>query len=284
MPANGLKPEKDKNIMHYCVVMGMLEEILSKLEIRETASLYDHEQAITKNLIKLKEGMLNIGQLVDPIITDKKTGVVLDGNHRLNVLKMIECKLTVCQIIDYQDDKIKVGTWYPTATITKEELLKLDSVRCEKVEEKTGREAVDSLRAPLLAITPSGENYLLNPGKYKLKEMVEEQRYLLGLLDRFEPSYLPLEETGERMKLGQTLFYRRAYTKDEIVRFALEHSPLPPKSTRHLIPWRIIRLNMRLGWLNGSKENAWNEMKNMLEKRVYSWNVRKYYEPVIVIY
>jgi len=264
--------------------MAMLEEILSKLEIRETNLLYDHEQTITKNLIKLKEGMLNLGQLVDPIITDKKTNVVLDGNHRLNVLKIIECPLTVCQIVDYQSDEIKVGTWYPTATITKDALLKLDSVRYEKVDEKTGREAVDNLRAPLLAITPEGESYLLNSGKYKLKEMVEEQRYLLGLIDKVNPSYVPLEEVEKRRKEGQTLFYRRSYTKSEIIKFAQDHSPLPPKSTRHLIPWRIIRLNMRLGWLNGSKETAWNEMKNMLEKRIYSWNVRKYYEPVIVIY
>lgn len=264
--------------------MGMFEEILSKLEIRETNLLYDHEQAITKNLIKLKEGMLNIGQLVDPLITDKKTGVVLDGNHRLNVLKMIECPLAVCQVVDYQSDEIKVGTWYPVAAITKQEILKLDSVRWEKVDERTGRDAVDKIGAPLLAITPEGESYLLNSGKYKLKEMVEEQKYVLSLLEKYRPSYLPLEEIEGRRKEGQTIFYRRSYTKDEIIKFAVDHSPLPPKSTRHLIPWRIIRLNMRLGWLNSGKETAWNEMKNMLEKRIYSWNVRKYYEPVIVIY
>lgn len=262
----------------------MLEEILSRLEIRETNSLYDHEQVITKSLIKLKEGMLNIGQLVDPLIIDKKTGVVLDGNHRLNVLKIIECPLAACQTVDYQSNEIKVGTWYPTLDISTEELLKLDSVRYEKVDEETGKKAVDSLRAPLLAITPSKECFLLNPGKYKIKEMVEEQRYLLSLLDAKQPSYLPIEEIEERRKRGQTVFYRRTYTKEEIIKFALDHSPLPPKSTRHLIPWRIIRLNMKLGWLNSDKQTAWNEMKNMLEKRAYNWNVRKYYEPVIVIY
>jgi len=264
--------------------MGMLEEILSKLEIRETQSLYDHEQVITKSLIKLKEGMLNIGQLVDPLIVDKKTGVVLDGNHRLNVLKIIECPLAACQVVDYQSNEIKVSTWYPTAKIAKENLLKLDSVRYEKVDEKTGREAVENLRAPFMAVLPDGECYLFNPGKYKIKEMVEEQRYLLSLVDQYAPSYLPIEEIESRKKEGYSVFYRRTYTKDEIIKLALEHSPLPPKSTRHLIPWRIIRLNMKLGWLNSDKETAYNEMKNMLEKRAYNWNVRKYYEPVIVIY
>ena len=58
--------------------------------------------------------MLNIGHLVDPIVMDKKTGVVLDGNHRLKVLEIIECPFAVVQSIDYKNKEIEVGTWYPT--------------------------------------------------------------------------------------------------------------------------------------------------------------------------
>ena len=70
----------------------------------------------------------------------------------------------------------------------------------------------------------------------------------------------------------------------EIVKTAQSHQPLPPKSTRHLIPGRIIRLNMKLGWLNSSPEEAKKALDDMLKVRAYSGNVRKYYEPVIVIY
>jgi hypothetical protein len=41
---------------------------------------------------------------------------------------------------------------------------------------------------------------------------------------------------------------------------------------------------MKLGWLNSSPEEATKALENMLKMRAYTGNVRKYYEPVIVIY
>ena len=41
---------------------------------------------------------------------------------------------------------------------------------------------------------------------------------------------------------------------------------------------------MRLGWLHMSKDKAWEQLEHMLKIRAYSGNVRKYYEPVTVIY
>ena len=95
---------------------------------------------------------------------------------------------------------------------------------------------------------------------------------------------IPDQEIAAQLSANRSVFYRRAYTKDEKVKAAKAHTPFPPKSTRHLIPGRIIRLNMKLGWLNRGKEDADSELKRMLENRAYGGNVRKYYEPVIVIY
>lgn len=83
---------------------------------------------------------------------------------------------------------------------------------------------------------------------------------------------------------GLSVLYRRAYTKKEVVERAKSGVPFPPKSTRHLIPNRVVRLNMRLGWLFENKDEARRLMLEMLKSRVYSGNVRRYPEPVIVIY
>jgi len=264
--------------------MAVLDDMLNQLEIRDVKDLFGHEQTISRNLKRLKEAMLNIGQLVDPIIIDKKTGVVLDGNHRLKVLDIIECPLTACQTIDYQSPRIQLGTWYPTVGKTLAELLKLDSIKHEKVDCKTGKEAIQNLRAPFMAMTSDGQCHLLNPGSYKLREMIEEQNYIMTLLEKSEIDYIPDEEVEEFLGYGKTVLYRKAYTKEEVVKAAKDHSPFPPKSTRHAIPGRIIRLNMRLGWLHMDRESAWKELENMLRKRAYDGNVRRYYEPVTVIY
>ena len=264
--------------------MAVLDDMLNQLEIREVKTLFGHEQTISRNLKRLKEAMLNIGQLVDPIVVDGKSGVVLDGNHRLKVLDIIECPYTACQIVDYQHPKVEVGTWYPTIKKNIDELIKLDSIKHEKVDHDAGKEAIQKLQAPFMAMTSDKQHYLLNPGSYKLREMIEEQNYIINLLENNELDYIPDEEVQENLGAGQSVLIRRAYTKDEIVKAAQDHSPFPPKSTRHIIPGRIIRLNMRLGWLHMKKEKSLAELENMLKKRAYAGNVRKYYEPVTVIY
>jgi hypothetical protein len=261
------------------------EELLSCLDIRPTKDVLSHEQTISKNLKRLKEGMLNIGHLVDPLVVDDKTNVVLDGNHRLKVLEIIECPYSACQVVDYSSPEIKVGTWLPAIKKKPEEILGIENLKSEKVDADAGKDAIDELKAPFMLMSKGSKDaYLLNPGSYKLREMVEEQVFVLSLLNGEKMTYIPECELDDYVNRGYTVLSRRCYTKEEIIKAAKDHAPFPPKSTRHLIPGRIIRLNMKLGWLHMELENAKLELKRMLEKRAYNGNVRKYFEPVTVIY
>jgi hypothetical protein len=263
---------------------NLMAEMLKCLEIRETNSVLGHEQTVSPNLKKLKEAMLNIGHLVDPLIVDKETGVVLDGHHRLKVLQVIECPFLVCQAVDYNRTDITLGTWYPSVSESVDVISKLDSVKLEKVDLDAGKKAIESLKAPFMIWSKKDGYRLVNPGNYKLMEMVTEQNFLLSQLNKTETDFIAEADIQKHLDLGRTILFRRSYTKEEVVKTAKNHLPLPPKSTRHLIPGRIIRLNMKLGWLHLSKEEARRELENMLEHRVYAGNVRKYYEPVTVIY
>ena len=106
--------------------MALYKDIIDKLEILPVKDLKTHEEIIPNNLLKLKEAMLNIGQLVDPILIDKKTRVVLDGNHRVKVLELIKVPYAVCQLVDYNSKEITLGNWFPVRDeISKEEFEKL---------------------------------------------------------------------------------------------------------------------------------------------------------------
>jgi len=262
------------------------EDMLKYLEVRKVADLFSHEQTISKNLKRLKESMLNIGHLVDPIVVDRETNVVLDGNHRLRVLEIIECPYATCQLVDYKSDDIKVGTWFLACNKKLDEILKEDSVKKEKIDFKEGVDALKNMKAPFMSVR-KGENIeaeLLEPGQYKLKEIIEDQKYVLSSLKDIEVKYVADENAKEYLDKGYTMFFRRTYTKDEIIKAAKDNEAFPPKSTRHLIPNRVIRLNMKLGWLHESAEVAQKYLEEMLKRRVYNGNVRRYSEPVIVIY
>lgn len=265
-----------------------LNDILSQLEIRELSSLYPHEQTIAKNQKRLQEAMFNTGHMVDPLLIDSKSGVVLDGNHRYSVLKAIEVPNAVVQIVDYDSPKIGLGTWIPVCEnhLSPADFQKMGE-KTETVDFETGKKAVDSLKAIFMMVKEKNgkkECTLVSHGNYDVVSMTEKQKGIISNLSSFPLEYYPDDMMQDYLKQRRTVLYRRSYTKKEIVQEALAGRPFPPKSTRHTIPDRIIRLNMRLGWLLEDKATAFELLKEMLSHRVYSGNVRRYPEPVIVIY
>lgn len=263
----------------------ILEKLLRELTILEIEDLLTHEETISKNLLLLKEAMLNIGQLVDPLIVDSKTKLVLDGNHRKKVLELIKCPRAACQMVDYGRPDIEVGTWCPVSEVVKYDALKKAGVVVEQVDFEAGMKAVSSNKAPYLFANKKASSYcLVNPGTYSLDELIEEQRKIISALGEEKFVYISDNTAHTHLDANLSVLFRRPFTKEEIIRRAKSNVPFPPKSTRHVIPNRIIRLNMRLGWLHESGSSAHAYLKRMLHDRVYENSVRYYPESVIVIY
>lgn len=263
----------------------MLEIMIKNLEIVEVKDLLQHEQTIDGNVLRLKEAMLNIGQLVDPLIVDKKSKAVLDGNHRLKVLELIKVPQAVCQVIDYDDPAIKMGGWFPVSEKLRVADFQKAGVKAENVDFEEGKRAIEkSCAAFMLVNKKQKECCLLETGSYDLLGMIEAQKKVLSKINKNELLYIADENVGPNLQKGESVLFRRNFTKAEVVAEALAKRPLPPKSTRHMIPDRVIRLNMRLGWLHQNKDEAQKYLDNILQDRVYNGNVRRYTEPVIVIY
>ena len=286
----------------------LAEEILSSLQILPLESLLIHEQTIPENEQNLRENMLNLGRLVDPIIVDRKHRVVLDGNHRRAVLHSLKTEYAVCQVVDYDSPDIRVGGWY-LATQT----LPLDRMgKAERVDRAAGQAALDRMDAAFMLVSrKNGKDSfsLLPSSERKLASLIEDQRRLLGMLKtngggknpahgHAPASGAAAEANGNGhglhfiedsrldyfLERGFSVIMRRSFTKDEIISQAVAGRPLPPKSTRHMIPNRIIRLNFHLGNLNESPEAAWNALSENVHKRVRYGSARYYTESVIVLY
>ena len=294
----------------------LAEEILSSLQILPLDTLRLHEQTIPENERNLRENMLNLGRLVDPIIVDQKNHVVLDGNHRRSVLASLKTDYAVCQVVDYDSPAIRVGGWYlATQSLPLERMGK-----AETVDHAAGQAALDRMDAAFMIVrrrSGSDSFSLLPSSERKLQTVLEDQRRFLGMLKENGPASQAADahageassaglsggngnggDNGNNHELhfiedsrldyfldrGYSVLMRRLFTKEEIIREAMQDRPLPPKSTRHMIPNRIIRLNFHLGYLNEPPEVAWNYLTEQVKKRVRYGSARYYTESVIVLY
>lgn len=261
------------------------EDVIGKLQILPVEKLKSHEEIIPANLQKLREGMLNLGRLVDPLIVDSRHYVVIDGNHRKRVLEDISCPNAACQVIDYQSPEIKVGSWFPVSrTVLPQDV---PGMKAEAVDFEAGMAAIQKMEATFLYAKKSDgkkECFLFNSNEKSVLGIISQQRRFIASLEGRDLQYVADDRHEEYLNSGYSVFYRRIYTKEEIIAEAVAGRRMPPKSTRHVIPDRIIRLNLHLGWLSESPETAKQMMDASLKKRLNEGSIRRYVEPVIVLY
>lgn len=261
------------------------EDIISQLEILPIEKLRSHEETIPFNLQKLKETMLNMGRLVDPLVVDNKNFVVVDGNHRKKVLESIKCPNAACQLVDYSSMEIEVGSWFLVSKTVKP--AEVNGFRPEKVDFEAGMEAINGMKATFLYVKMENgrkESYLYDAEEHTLSGVISHQRKFLAALEGRDILYIPDDKADEYLNGGYSVIHRKIYTKEEIIAEAVAGRHMPPKSTRHMIPDRIIRLNLHLGWLSEQPEVAKEMMDSMLRKRLTDGSIRRYTEPVIVLY
>lgn len=263
----------------------LAEDIIGKLQVIPTDKLRPHEEILTYNFQRLREAMLNMGRLVDPIIVESKNFVVIDGNHRRKVLETIKCPNAACQVVDYDSPSIQVGSWFPVSKTVKPD--EINGFRPEKVDFAAGAQAIQKLEGTFMHVKSVGgqkECYLYNSNERQLSSVIAQQRKFISALEGRDVQYVADDKMEDYLAMGYTVFFRRIYTKAEIVAEAVAGRQLPPKSTRHMIPDRIIRLNLHLGWLSEPTEVCKEMMDNMLRRRLSEGSIRRYTETVIVLY
>ena len=261
------------------------EDIVARLQVISTDKLLSHEEIIPFNFQRLRESMLNMGRLVDPIIVDKEHNIVIDGNHRKAVLDSIKCPNAACQLIDYKSDEVGVGGWFPVSKTVKPD--DIVGFKPEKVDFEAGTAAIGKMDGTFLYVKKENgkkECYLYNSNEKTVQGVIAQQRKFLSTLEQRDLQYVADDKVEEYLARGYTAFYRRLYTKEDIIAEALAGRRMPPKSTRHTIPERIIRLNLHLGWLAESPDVCKQMMDDMLKRRLNEGSIRRYTETVIVLY
>jgi len=103
--------------------------------------LKEHEEVSLDHLIQLKREIEKDGFLRNPIIVDKDTNIILDGHHRFNILKQLNCTKILAYFVDYSSSEIKVKNWGEGEKIMKKDVIKA-GLTGKKLPVKTSRHVI----------------------------------------------------------------------------------------------------------------------------------------------
>ena len=87
--------------------------------------LRPHEGVDEQHLQELMKQVISEGVLRYPIVVDVKTMTILNGHHRVEILKRLGRKYVPALLVDYDSDCVQVTSWRPGWSVTKEFIRKI---------------------------------------------------------------------------------------------------------------------------------------------------------------
>jgi hypothetical protein len=241
------------------------------LGIADLRSLLPHEDIIPELLERLSKEIEKDKVIKHPIIVDRGSMVVLDGNHRTEAMKKLGYQYIPVCMVDYQSPLIQVKCWYRTIEGEDYNNLVNSFGDFRQIESDFGKtnEAVNSTNA--LAIVTKRGAMISNPYN-DLVESYEALREVERKLrdSGFKIGYASEEEASKGVFEGSILAYvaMSPLTKKAIIDVARSGRRLPCKTSRHILPARPMGMDFPLGFLkNESLDEANHEFYLWMSKR-----------------
>jgi hypothetical protein len=240
------------------------EDLRLELEIARVDSLFLHERILSSTADKLLVEFKKQVNLEDPIIVDRNN-IVLDGNHRAYVFKKLRIRyIPVCRI-DYLHHSTRLRYWFRIIGNVRNPAL-LRKVVAElqgTFQDVEDRDALEKVMAEegtccgmqqgdCFAVIRFSEGVVKDVvTAYDVVEKLQERLIEEGLnVDYIPCLYTRDEEFCECLKQEEAILWTPRITKKMVIDAAGKEQLFAPKSTRHLIPARPIRVNVPVLWLN----------------------------------
>ena len=243
------------------------ESLELNLQVVPVGSLLLHEEILPDLAHKLLIEFKNWANLQNPIIVDENH-IVLDGNHRAFVFRKLKFRyIPVCRI-DYFHEKAELRYWFRLLT----GVASMNFVR-EVTEEVGGhfRKVKDkeTLNSLLLSnrfacgVQRRNDYAIITFPKDQIADAVDAYAFMEKIRKRLteqngECGFIPCQhvledEFHETLKDDDMVIWTPHMTKEMVVDAAKRGRVFAPKSTRHCIPARPLKVNVPTPWF---KENV----------------------------
>ena len=213
--------------------------------------------------------------------------MVLDGATRTTALRQLGLQAVPVQIVNYADARIELHTWaHVLHSVNLHSLLRaLRMIEGIRLRRSDAREAEHLIHEPGVLgslLTPEGEAWALEGGG----SLVEEAR-LLELVFRCYTGRATVHRqphdarlTPASLPAGTIAALYPRYTKLDLLELTHAGGIVPAGITRHIIPGRVLRLNVPLAQLRTgtlAAQQAW--FAAWVAERIATGRARLYTEP-----
>lgn len=257
-----------------------------------------HEEIEHQRVGKIKTRLRNDRVLKNPpIVTEAQDAgitryIVLDGASRTTALRELNVPDILTQIVDYHSPTLRLESWNHLLLDTTPEALRhdFDDVACVTMVELDAAHAQQELdaRAILGYLKFSDGRIIGLRCSSDLKEQAEALNEVVrayeARVELYRVASTDFEaHVADPNRLAAIMVFPR-YTPEEIVQLALSGARVPMGITRHIIPGRVLRVNLPLDILESNQsldeKNAW--LDAWLQEKMRNRSVRFYQEPVFL--
>ena len=123
------------------VTAFVLAPTQARVDFVDVSKLRGHEEVDPRHLEALRAEIQADGMLKRPIVVDRRTNVILDGEHRFNALKRLGCTRIPLVFVDYDSPSIQVKAWRREEPVTKQDVIEA-GVTGKKLPFKTSRHVI----------------------------------------------------------------------------------------------------------------------------------------------
>ena len=275
-------------------------DVFPQLALVPTKSIRFHERPERRRTTRLTERLRSDAFLRNPpIVADMGDGrfLLLDGANRVSAFADLGLSHVPAQIVDYADPTIELRGWHhllldPSALDLKTIYGAIKGVELRALSPAALSRALEFREIYAAWVDHQAQAWGLFP-KGSWPSLAQRMQVLTDVIACYEhdspleriklASYDELPAVVERQTFELCLF--PILTKEELMHLVREEQMIPTGITRHLIPGRVLGLNIEIAFLTNldSEEEKGAHFRAHLDALELGGRIRYYEEPVFIM-
>ncbi len=247
---------------------------LNDLHLVELERLILHEAHDEDRLASLRSRIEGEGEQRNPVIVSSQGDccLVLDGAHRVRVIKELGCRLVLAQFVEPPE---KAESWAHL----------LDGVGPDTLRGVKGIEVSDHQRVARLAEVELAGGKRVSLGSREAG-LLEEVRALWALQSLYPEGVVRRVEPNGPIGLaeGEVVIRYRAFAPEELVEIVRSGAVLPAGITRFRVRERVLGVRYPLERMRDGDASSRNSELRAFVKRLWEENRIRYYEEPVVLF